>query len=65
MAEIIDGRAVADEVLATVRQKTAELKRSAAVTPGIAVVIVGEDPASQVYVNSKSRMARDSAFIPR
>ncbi|MGB3503557.1 MAG: bifunctional methylenetetrahydrofolate dehydrogenase/methenyltetrahydrofolate cyclohydrolase [Mesorhizobium sp.] len=58
MAEIIDGRKVADEVIATVKREAAELK-SRGITPGIAVVIVGEDPASQVYVASKSRMAKE------
>jgi len=62
MAQIIDGRAVADEVIATVTREAASLKKSAGVTPGIAVVIVGEDPASQVYVASKSKKARECGF---
>lgn len=62
MADIIDGRAVADELVARVKSLTGELKASHAMQPGIAVVIVGEDPASQVYVNSKSRMARECGF---
>ena len=62
MAEIIDGRAVADEVVQTVKRLTAELVDAKAITPGLAVVIVGEDPASQVYVSSKSRKAKECGF---
>ncbi len=62
MAQIIDGRAVADEVIATVTRETASLKTAAGITPGIAVVIVGEDPASQVYVASKSKKAKECGF---
>jgi len=62
MAEIIDGRAVADEVVQTVKRLTGELVNAKAVTPGLAVVIVGEDPASQVYVSSKSRKAKECGF---
>jgi methylenetetrahydrofolate dehydrogenase (NADP+) / methenyltetrahydrofolate cyclohydrolase len=62
MAEILDGKAVAAEVVATVKQAAAELISQTGVTPGIAVVIVGEDPASQVYVSSKSRKAKECGF---
>lgn len=58
MAQIIDGRAVADEVVATVVDRT----RALGLRPGLAVVIVGEDPASQVYVASKSRKAKECGF---
>lgn len=62
MADILDGKAVAAEVVATVKQAAAELISETGVTPGIAVVIVGEDPASQVYVSSKSRKAEECGF---
>ncbi|WP_353642443.1 bifunctional methylenetetrahydrofolate dehydrogenase/methenyltetrahydrofolate cyclohydrolase [Mesorhizobium sp. WSM2239] len=62
MAEIIDGRTVADEVVQTVKRLTGELVNAKAITPGLAVVIVGEDPASQVYVSSKSRKAKECGF---
>ena len=63
MAEIIDGRKVADEVVAAVRTETHTLVARGGGTPGIAVVIVGEDPASQVYVASKSRTAKECGFL--
>jgi len=49
---ILNGKEIADEVLAECREKVGILQ-SRGVTPGLAVVIVGDDPASHVYVNSK------------
>lgn len=62
MAEIIDGKAVGEEVVAGVKSLTSELTGSGAGRPGLAVVIVGEDPASQVYVASKSKKAKECGF---
>ncbi|MGY6709338.1 MAG: bifunctional methylenetetrahydrofolate dehydrogenase/methenyltetrahydrofolate cyclohydrolase FolD [Rhizobiaceae bacterium] len=62
MADILDGKAVASDVVATVKKAAGELISETGVTPGIAVVIVGEDPASQVYVSSKSRTAKECGF---
>jgi len=62
MAEIIDGKAVADDVVARVKELAAALLAEKGVTPGLAVVIVGEDPASQVYVASKGRKAKECGF---
>ncbi|MBO6727372.1 MAG: bifunctional methylenetetrahydrofolate dehydrogenase/methenyltetrahydrofolate cyclohydrolase FolD [Rhizobiaceae bacterium] len=61
MAEIIDGKAVAESVVAQVTDATAALAGSG-IKPGLAVVLVGEDPASQVYVGSKSRRAKECGF---
>ena len=63
MADIIDGKLVAEDVVATVKRLTAELVGSGAPAPGLAVVIVGEDPASQVYVSSKSKKAKECGFV--
>lgn len=62
MADIIDGRAVGDEVVEKVKRLTAELTAAGGATPGLATVLVGEDPASQVYVASKSRKAKECGF---
>ncbi|MBP7951771.1 MAG: bifunctional 5,10-methylenetetrahydrofolate dehydrogenase/5,10-methenyltetrahydrofolate cyclohydrolase, partial [Verrucomicrobiales bacterium] len=51
---LIDGKATAQQVLAGCRDQIAELKNRG-LTPGLAVVLVGEDPASQAYVASKVR----------
>ncbi len=62
MATLIDGKAVAEDVVAKVKAASAKLIADTGVTPGIAVVIVGEDPASQVYVSSKSKKAKECHF---
>lgn len=62
MAEVIDGKSVAEDVVRTVKTLTAELVAKGKAKPGLAVVIVGEDPASQVYVASKSRTAKECGF---
>jgi methylenetetrahydrofolate dehydrogenase (NADP+) / methenyltetrahydrofolate cyclohydrolase len=55
-ATIIDGKAFAARVRAQVGAHVARLKADHGITPGLAVVLVGEDPASQVYVRSKGKM---------
>ena len=52
-AKVIDGKAFAAKVRAQVQAEVAKLKEAQGITPGLAVVLVGEDPASQVYVRNK------------
>ena len=52
-AKVIDGKAFAAKVRAQVQAEVAKLKETQGITPGLAVVLVGEDPASQVYVRNK------------
>ncbi len=54
-AEIIDGKAFAATLRGRIAEHVARLGRDHGVTPGLAVVLVGEDPASQVYVRNKGR----------
>ncbi len=54
-AQIIDGKAFAATVREKVAGHVARLKEEHGITPGLAVVLVGEDPASQVYVRSKGK----------
>ena len=54
-ANIIDGKAFAASVRQKVASKVADLNETHSITPGLAVVLVGEDPASQVYVRSKGK----------
>lgn len=61
-ATIIDGKAKAAELSAELSATTAELVRSRNIKPGLAVVIIGEDPASQVYVRNKKRTAEACGF---
>src|SRR2546430_12510649 len=58
MGNLIDGRAVAEKVYVDLRSQIAELKAKG-VTPGLAVVLVGDDPASRAYVRSKDKMSRE------
>ncbi len=62
MANIIDGKARAQTLRDEVKADTAALKAASGVIPGLAVVIVGEDPASQVYVRNKGKQATEVGF---
>ena len=55
-AEIIDGKAFAENLRIRVAEQVRELKENNSLTPGLAVVLVGEDPASQIYVRNKNKM---------
>lgn len=55
-ATVIDGKAFAADVRGRVAEHVARLKSEHGITPGLAVVLVGEDPASAVYVRSKGKM---------
>ncbi|AZN70888.1 bifunctional methylenetetrahydrofolate dehydrogenase/methenyltetrahydrofolate cyclohydrolase FolD [Georhizobium profundi] len=61
-AQILDGKEIAKGVIARVKSQTEALVHATGVTPGLAVIIVGDDPASHVYVSSKSRMAKECGF---
>jgi methylenetetrahydrofolate dehydrogenase (NADP+)/methenyltetrahydrofolate cyclohydrolase len=58
MPNLIDGRAIAEKVYVDLRGEIAEL-RSQGQTPGLAVVLVGDNPASRTYVRSKDKMSRE------
>ncbi|MFA4943689.1 MAG: bifunctional methylenetetrahydrofolate dehydrogenase/methenyltetrahydrofolate cyclohydrolase FolD [Lentisphaeria bacterium] len=61
-AQIIDGKNISAQVNAETADLAAELLAKHGARPGIAVVLVGDDPASRVYVNSKERKAADLGF---
>ncbi len=61
-AKLIDGKAMAADLSAAITKTTADLAAGDGLRPGLAVVIVGEDPASQVYVRNKKRMAESCGF---
>lgn len=62
MTTVIDGKQVAASVIETVKAASAKLEKDTGVKTGLAVVIVGNDPASHAYVNSKSKMAKECGF---
>ncbi|MCU0453122.1 MAG: bifunctional 5,10-methylenetetrahydrofolate dehydrogenase/5,10-methenyltetrahydrofolate cyclohydrolase [Bacteroidetes bacterium] len=59
MAMIIDGKRIADEIREEVRVEVAALKASKGIVPGLAVVLVGDDPASDVYVRMKGKACEE------
>ncbi len=59
MAHIIDGKKIAAETRADICRRVAEFESETGCKPGLAVIIVGENPASQVYVRNKKKAAVD------
>jgi methylenetetrahydrofolate dehydrogenase (NADP+) / methenyltetrahydrofolate cyclohydrolase len=57
MAELIDGKAFATRLRGELAERIQRLQQQQGLTPGLAVVLVGEDPASQVYVRNKNKQA--------
>ena len=57
-ARILDGKAIAQTVRNEVRQQVADL-RAHGIIPGLAVIVVGDDPASHIYVRNKSRACQE------
>jgi len=62
MAEIIDGKKIAEDIKCEVKAETQRLKEMKGVVPGLAVILVGEDPASQSYVRSKGKRSEEMGF---
>ncbi len=62
MANIIDGKAISAAVRAEIKANTQALIEKTGIVPGLAVVIVGTDPASQVYVRNKHRACEEVGF---
>jgi methylenetetrahydrofolate dehydrogenase (NADP+)/methenyltetrahydrofolate cyclohydrolase len=61
-ATLIDGRAAAARLRARVADRAAEYRARAGYPPGLAVVLVGDDPASRIYVDSKSKAAAEAGI---
>jgi len=61
-ARIIDGKVIAAELRARVAGEVARIKTESGLTPGLAVVLVGSDPASQVYVRSKHKQTQEAGM---
>jgi len=60
--KVIDGKAMAAEVCEEVADKVAALKEKHRLTPGLAVVLVGENPASQIYVRNKGKQTKSAGM---
>src|SRR5271169_2109082 len=61
-ARIIDGKTIASELRARVADEVTRVKRESGLTPGLAVVLVGNDPASEVYVRSKHKQTQEAGM---
>ena len=61
-AKIIDGKAFAANIRGKVAEGVKKLKDDKGITPGLAVVLVGEDPASQVYVRNKGKQTLEAGM---
>lgn len=62
MAVIIDGKLVSQTIRASIKDEVAALKSELGITPGLAVVLVGDDPASAVYVRNKHKACMDAGI---
>ena len=62
MTTIIDGKALATKLQGEIAEKTARLKKETGVVPGLVVIVVGDNPASKIYVRNKERSAIAAGF---
>ncbi|PKK87806.1 MAG: bifunctional methylenetetrahydrofolate dehydrogenase/methenyltetrahydrofolate cyclohydrolase FolD [Candidatus Wallbacteria bacterium HGW-Wallbacteria-1] len=65
MANIIDGNKIAKDIRLKLREETLSFKEKTGIVPGLAVILVGEDPASQVYVGRKGKACEEVGFLSR
>ncbi len=62
MMKLIDGKLISAQIRAELAEKTAALKSERGITPGLTVIIVGDDPASAIYVRNKARACEELGF---
>ena len=62
MTKLIDGKAFAENLRADIKTRVAKLKSEKGITPGLAVVLVGNDPASEVYVRNKGKQTIEAGM---
>jgi len=60
--KLIDGKALAEKLRGDIGSRVAKLKKEKGVTPGLAVVLVGNNPASEVYVKNKAKQTKESGM---
>ena len=65
MATRIDGKLISAEIRQEIKEETAQFEKENGFLPGLAVIIVGENPASQVYVRNKKRACEEVGFYSR
>jgi len=65
MVSIIDGNKIAQDIRNEVRQDASKLKKQKGIIPGLAVILVGDDPASKIYVGKKAQDCAEVGFLSR
>jgi methylenetetrahydrofolate dehydrogenase (NADP+) / methenyltetrahydrofolate cyclohydrolase len=65
MASIIDGKKIAQDIRNEVRHSVQSLKEKNGIIPGLAVILVGDDPASKIYVGKKAQDCAEVGFLSR
>lgn len=65
MAIIIDGKKIARDVRNEIKEEALGLKAKTGVVPGLAVILIGEDPASKIYVRRKEEACKEAGFLSR
>jgi len=63
MTKILDGKVLAEKIKLELKAKTLELKKNKNITPGLALLLVGDNPASQVYVNMKAKTCENLGYF--
>lgn len=63
MTQIIDGKLIAQQIKDEIKKDTIALKSTTGITPGLAVILVGENPASQTYVGAKGKACEEVGFL--
>ncbi len=62
MAQLIDGKAIAEQIKHEVKAEAERLRQTGGITPGLAFILVGDNPASQSYVRSKGKACQEMGF---
>jgi methylenetetrahydrofolate dehydrogenase (NADP+)/methenyltetrahydrofolate cyclohydrolase len=62
-ARIIDGKKIAEEIRSEIKQEVSRLKVEKGIVPGLAFILVGENPASQIYVKMKGKACEEVGFV--
>ena len=65
MAVIIDGKKIAQDIIDEVKAETQRLKERTGLIPGLAVILVGNDPASSIYIRNKEQACKAASFFSR
>lgn len=65
MAIVIDGKKIAGDIRREIREEALKLKGEKGLVPGLAVILVGDNPASRIYVGWKEKACREAGFLSR